>query len=78
MRTARSQAELNIENDIKTNSKRFPSYINKKRTRKEEMGSLCHYTGEGKGNLGGAPTVEEYFTSAFRNKCRETKFTQLG
>lgn len=55
MRTARSQAELNIENDIKTNSKRYSSYINKKRTRKEEMGSLCHYTGEGKGNLGGAP-----------------------
>lgn len=48
LKTARSQAELNTENDIKTNSQSFSSYPNKKRTRKEEMGSLgvalCQYS----------------------------------
>lgn len=69
VRTARSQAELNIEYDIKTNSKRFCSYTNKKRTRKEEMGSLgvmlCQYA-----RLGRTPRLKDYFTSAFRNKFR--------
>lgn len=76
-RTARSQAELNTENNIKTNSKRFSSYPNKKRKRKEEMGSrgvtLCQYTAEMKGNLGRAPTLQEYFTSVFRNKRYSTE-----
>lgn len=71
-RTARSQAELNTENHFKTNSKKFSSYPNKSRTRKEEMGSLvatlCQYAAEVKGNLGRAPTLKEHFTSAFRNK----------
>lgn len=62
VRTARSQAELNTENDIKTNSKRFSSYPNKKRTREEEMGSLgvtlYQYTAEVKGSLGRAPMLQ--------------------
>lgn len=67
LKTARSQAELNTENDIKTNTKSFSSYPNKKRTRKEEMGSLgvalCQYSAsaEVKDNPGRARALKEYF-----------------
>lgn len=77
VRTARSQAELNTENDIKTNSKRFSSYPNKKRPRQEEMGSLgvmlYQCTAEVKGSLGRAPMLKEYLTSVFKNKRWNTE-----
>jgi len=57
---------------LKQIDKRFSSYPNKKRRRKEETGSLgvmlCQYTAEVKGNLGRAPTLKEHFTPVFRNK----------
>lgn len=47
LKTARSQAELNTENDIKTNSKSFSSYPNKKENEERRNGINGSYTGSG-------------------------------
>uniref|UniRef100_A0A452GZ21 Reverse transcriptase domain-containing protein n=1 Tax=Gopherus agassizii TaxID=38772 RepID=A0A452GZ21_9SAUR len=71
VRKAKSRIELDLAKGIKTNSKRFYSHINKKKTKKEEVGPL--YTEDGmeiKDNLGMAQHLNKYFASVF-NKTSE-------
>ncbi|CAM4694885.1 unnamed protein product [Lepidochelys kempii] len=71
VRQAKSQVELDLAKGIKTNSKRFYSHINKKKTKKEEVGPLNTDDGaEVKDNLGMAQYLNKYFASVF-NKTKE-------
>ncbi|CAM5140370.1 unnamed protein product [Natator depressus] len=74
VRQAKSQVELDLAKGIKTNSKRFYSPINKKKTKKErkkEVGLLNTEDGvEVKDNLGMAQYLNKYFASVF-NKAKE-------
>ncbi|CAM5109435.1 unnamed protein product [Eretmochelys imbricata] len=71
VRKAKSQVELDLAKGIKTNSKRFYSHINKKKTKKEEVGPLNTEDGvEVKDNLGMAQYLNKYFASVF-NKAKE-------
>ncbi|CAM5076373.1 unnamed protein product [Eretmochelys imbricata] len=71
VRQAKSQVELALAKGIKTNSKSFYSHINKKKTKKEEVGPLNTEDGvEVKDNLGMAQYLNKYFASVF-NKANE-------
>ncbi|CAM5091339.1 unnamed protein product [Eretmochelys imbricata] len=71
VRQAKSQVDLDLAKGIKTNSKRFYSHINKKKTKKEEMGPLNTEDGvEVKDNLSMAQYLNKYFASVF-NKAKE-------
>ncbi|CAM4404676.1 unnamed protein product [Lepidochelys olivacea] len=71
VRQAKSQVELDLTKGIKTNSKRFYSHINKKKTKEEEVGPLNTEDGvEVKDNLGMAQYLNKYFASVF-NKAYE-------
>ncbi|CAM5112852.1 unnamed protein product [Eretmochelys imbricata] len=71
VRHVKSQVELDLAKGIKTNSKRFYSHINKKKTKKEEVGLLNTEDGvEVKDNLGMAQYLNKYFASVF-NKAKE-------
>ncbi|CAM4590454.1 unnamed protein product [Lepidochelys kempii] len=71
VRQAKSQVGLDLAKGIKTNSKRFYSHINKKKTKKEEVGPLNTEDGvEVKDNLGMAQYLNKYFASIF-NKAKE-------
>ncbi|CAM5117040.1 unnamed protein product [Natator depressus] len=71
VRQAKSQVELDLAKGIKTNSKRFYSHINKKKTKKEEVGPLNTEDGvEFKDNVGMAQYLNIYFASVF-NKAKE-------
>ncbi|CAM5086159.1 unnamed protein product [Eretmochelys imbricata] len=71
VRQAKSQVELDLAKGIKTNSKRFYSHINKKKTKKEEVGPLnTEDRVEVKDNLGMAQYLNKYFASVF-NKANE-------
>ncbi|CAM4380368.1 unnamed protein product [Caretta caretta] len=71
VRQAKSQVELALAKGIKTNSKSFYSHINKKKTKKEEVGQLNTEDGvEVKDNLGMAQYLNKYFASVF-NKANE-------
>ncbi|CAM4578493.1 unnamed protein product [Caretta caretta] len=71
VREAKSQVELDLAKGIKTNSKRFYSHINKKKTKKKEVGPLNTEDGvEVKDNRGMAQYLNRYFASAF-NKAKE-------
>ncbi|CAM5151441.1 unnamed protein product [Natator depressus] len=71
VRQAKSQVELDLAKGIKTNSERFYSHINKKKTKKEEVGPLNTEDGvEVKDNLGMAQYLNKYFASVF-NKVKE-------
>ncbi|CAM4553252.1 unnamed protein product [Caretta caretta] len=71
VRQAKSQVELELAKGIKTNSKRFYSHINKKKTKKEVVGPLNTEDGvEVKDNLGMAQYLNKYFASVF-NKAKE-------
>ncbi|CAM4321167.1 unnamed protein product [Caretta caretta] len=71
VRQAESQVELDLAKEIKTNSKRFYSHINKKKTKKEEVGPLnTEDAVEVKDNLGMAQYLNKYFASVF-NKAKE-------
>ncbi|CAM4513742.1 unnamed protein product [Caretta caretta] len=71
VRQAKSQVELDLAKGIKTNSKRFYSHINRKKTKKEEVGPLKTEDGvEVKDNLGMAQYLNKYFASVF-NKTKE-------
>lgn len=47
MRTAKSQAELDLAKDIKINNRRFLKQKSKRRTRKDDVGLLCSEDGVG-------------------------------
>ncbi|XP_048717130.1 uncharacterized protein LOC125641351 [Caretta caretta] len=71
VRQAKSQVELDLAKGIKTNSKRFYSHINKKKTKKEEVGLLNTENGvEVKDNLDMAQYLNKYLASVF-NKANE-------
>ncbi|CAM5087852.1 unnamed protein product [Natator depressus] len=71
VRQAKSQVELDFPKGIKTNSKRFYSHINKKKTKKEKVGPLNTEDGvEVKDNLGMAQYLKKCFASVF-NKAKE-------
>ncbi|CAM4563226.1 unnamed protein product [Caretta caretta] len=71
VRQAKSQVELDLAKEIKTNSRRFYSHINKKKTKKEEVGQLNTEDGvEVKDNLGMAQYLNKYFASVF-NEANE-------
>ncbi|CAM5153249.1 unnamed protein product [Eretmochelys imbricata] len=71
VRQAKSQVELDLAKGIETNSKRFYSHINRKKTKKEEVGPLNTEDGvEVKDNLGMAQYLNKYFASVF-NKTNE-------
>ncbi|XP_050784448.1 uncharacterized protein LOC127037049 [Gopherus flavomarginatus] len=73
VRKAKSQVELNLAKGIKTNSKRFYSHINKKKTKKE-VGPLHTEDGkEVKDNLGMAQYLNKYFASVFNKANRELR-----
>jgi len=72
VRNARSQTELDLRKDIKTNSERFSSHTNTKLI-KTEQAMLC--AGQGKGvhrNLGEVPRLNEFFSAAVDrdNNCK--------
>ncbi|CAM5164461.1 unnamed protein product [Natator depressus] len=71
VRQAKSQVELDLAKGIKTNSKRFYRHINKKKTKKEEVGLLNTEDGvEVKDNLGMTQYLNKYFASVF-NEANE-------
>ncbi|CAM4638570.1 unnamed protein product, partial [Lepidochelys kempii] len=71
VRQAKCQVELDLAKGIKTNSKRFCSHINKKKTKQEEVGPLNTEDGvEVKDNLGMAQYLNKNFASVF-NKAKE-------
>ncbi|CAM4595088.1 unnamed protein product [Lepidochelys kempii] len=71
VRQAKSQVQLDLAKGIKTNSKRFYSHVNKKKTKKEEVGPLNTEDGvEIKDTLGMAQYLNKYFASVF-NKTKE-------
>ncbi|CAM4564916.1 unnamed protein product [Lepidochelys kempii] len=74
VRKAKSHVELDLAKGIKTNSKRFYSHINKKKTQKEEVGPLNTEDGvEVKDNLGMAQYLNKYFASVFNEANEEFK-----
>ncbi|CAM5083682.1 unnamed protein product [Natator depressus] len=74
VRKAKSHVELDLAKGIKTNSKRFYSHINKKKTKKEEVRLLNTEDGvEVKDNLGMAQYLNKYFASVFNEANEELK-----
>ncbi|CAM5077630.1 unnamed protein product [Eretmochelys imbricata] len=71
VRKAKSHVELDLAKGIKSNSKRFLSHINKKKTKKEEVGPLNTEDGvEVKDNQGMTQYLNKCFASVF-NKANE-------
>ncbi|CAM5118465.1 unnamed protein product [Natator depressus] len=73
VRKAKSHEELDLAKGIETNSKRFYSHINKKKTKKE-VGPLNTEDGvEVKDNLGMAQYLNKYFASVFNEANEELR-----
>ncbi|CAM4532923.1 unnamed protein product [Caretta caretta] len=74
VRKAKNHVELNLAKGIKSNSKRFYSHINKKKTKKEEVELLNTEDGmEVKDNLGMAQYLNKYFASFFNEANEELR-----
>ncbi|KAG6935017.1 hypothetical protein G0U57_015760, partial [Chelydra serpentina] len=74
VRQAKRHVELDLAKGIKTNSKKFYSHINRKKTKKEEVGPLNTEDGvEVKDNLGMAQYLNKYFASVFNEANEEIR-----
>ncbi|CAM4552508.1 unnamed protein product [Caretta caretta] len=72
VRKNKSHVELDLAKGIKTNSKRFYSHINKKKTKKEEVGPQNTEDGvEVKDNISMAQYLNKYFASVFNEELSD-------